>query len=451
VTPLEQKVVQRVASMTGEMVEFLRQLTAIPTINPPGENYLGCAEFVGARLREFGYETCYIAAAGRPEHTPRYPRVNVIGRMDSGGQNCTRPLLHFNGHFDVVPAGAGWTVDPFAGTVRDGKIFGRGTTDQKAGIAASIFAVEAIRREGVALHGTVEQSATVDEESGGFAGVAYLAEHGYIGRDRTDYVIITEPLGVDSVCLGHRGVYWFRVTTLGQAAHGSMPFLGVNAISKMAEVVSSLERDLQPRLALRHTSMPVEPPAARCPSLNVNSIFGGQAGVGQAGVGQAGVGQASGGEAGGGQPGGGIQTPCVADRCEAIFDRRFLAEEPIADVKGEIASLLEEIGRSDPQFRYQLDDLMTVLPVHTDAASILVRQTAGAVRDVLGTEPRLISSPGTYDQKHVMRVGLVEQCIAYGPGILHLSHQPDEYCRIDHLVAGAQTMALAAMRLLSAE
>jgi succinyl-diaminopimelate desuccinylase len=426
-TQLEQKVIQRVESMTAEMVEFLRQLTAIPTVNPPGDNYLPCAEFVGARLREFGYETCYVAAEGRPEHTPRYPRINVIGRMEgrAPADSRRRPLLHFNGHFDVVPAGAGWTVDPFGGKVRDGKIFGRGTTDQKAGIAASIFAVEAIRREGVKLAGVVEQSATVDEESGGFAGVAYLAEHGYIGRDRTDYVMITEPLGVDRVCLGHRGVYWFRVTTLGQAAHGSMPFLGVSAIAKMAQAIAVLERELQPRLSRRHTAMPVEPAGARRPSLNVNSIVGGQ-------------------------PGGGIQTPCVADRCEAIFDRRFLAEEPIAEVKGEIAALLEEMARRDPQFRYQLDDLMTVLPVHTDAASVLVRQTAGAIGDVQGAEPRLITSPGTYDQKHVMRVGLVEQCIAYGPGILHLSHQPDEYCRIDHLVAGAQTMALAAMRLLGA-
>jgi succinyl-diaminopimelate desuccinylase len=75
----------------------------------------------------------------------------------------------------------------------------------------------------------------------------------------------------------------------------------------------------------------------------------------------------------------------------------------------------------------------------------------GAVRDVLGAEPPLIASPGTYDQKHVMRLGLVEQCIAYGPGILDLSHQPDEYCRLDDLVAGSKAMALAAMRLLGAE
>ena len=411
----EELILRRVESMTGEMVDFLRALTAIPTVNPPGENYRECAEFIAARLRAFGYDTCFVEAEGRPEHTPRYPRVNVIGRMEGAAPH---PLLHFNGHFDVVPAGGGWTVDPFAGIVRDGKIYGRGTTDQKAGIAASLFAVEALRRQGIRLHGTVEQSATVDEESGGFAGVACLAERGYIGRDRTDYVIITEPLGVDRVCLGHRGVYWFRITTLGQTAHGSMPFLGISAIAKMADVISTLERELQPRLKLRHTSMPVDPPPARRPSLNVNSIAGGQ-------------------------PGGGIQTPCVADRCEAIFDRRFLEEEPIADVRSEIASLLNGIPGC------QIEDLMTVLPVHTDPASTLVRTMAGAIREVQATEPALIVSPGTYDQKHVMRIGLVEQCIAYGPGILQLSHQPDEHCRIDHLVAGAQSMALAALRLLS--
>ena len=415
-THSEQNVLRRLESMTGEMLEFLRALVAIPTVNPPGENYRECAEFIGHQLRAFGYQTCFVEAEGRPEHTARYPRVNVIGRMDGA---AARPLLHFNGHFDVVPAGAGWTVDPFAGIVRDGKIYGRGTTDQKAGIAASIFAVEALRRQGIGLQGTVEQSATVDEESGGFAGVACLAERGYISRDRTDHVIITEPLGVGRICLGHRGVYWFRITTLGQSAHGSMPFLGVSAIAKMADVISTLERQLQPRLSLRHTSMPVEPAAARRPSLNINSIAGGQ-------------------------PGGDIQTPCVADRCEAVFDRRFLAEEPIAEVKSEIASLLSGIPGC------QIDDLMTVLPVHTDPACALVRQMAGAIRDAQSVEPALVVSPGTYDQKHVMRVGLVEQCIAYGPGILDLSHQPDEYCRIDHLVAGAQSMALAAMRLLRA-
>jgi succinyl-diaminopimelate desuccinylase len=358
---------------------------------------------------------------GCPEHTAKHPRINVIGAFDT---SPARPLLHFNGHFDVVPAGDGWTVHPYSGCQRDGRIYGRGAADQKAGIAASIYAIEAIRREGVRLHGRVEQSGTVDEESGGFAGMAYLAKQGYVHRGRTDYVVITEPLNVDRICLGHRGVYWFEVETRGRTAHGSMPFLGVNAISNMAGFISALERELGDRFRGRVTAMPVEPPEARRPSININSISGGQPG--------------------------GPQTPCVADSCHAIFDRRFLIEEPIDEVRSEIREILDGMAKTDGDFRYTIKDLMTVNPVLTDAGSQLVTTMRSAIRDVQSVEPPLIASPGTYDQKHVMRLGFVDQCIAYGPGMLHLAHQPDEYCRVDHLVDAAKTMALAAMRLLGA-
>ena len=419
----EQSVLERVDTIAEEMTDFLREFVGIPTVNPPGENYAACANWLGGKLREFDYNVEQIPAEGRAEHTAQHPRINVIGRLRG---TPSRPLLHFNGHLDVVPAGRGWTMDPFRATISDGRIFGRGTTDQKAGIAASIFAVEAIRRAGVRLLGAVEQSGTVDEESGGFAGMAYLAEHGLVARGRTDFVVITEPLNVDRVCLGHRGVYWFEVATLGRIAHGSMPFLGVSAISKMADFLEIVEHELKPALAVRITDMPVEPPEARQASINVNSISGGQ-------------------------PGGGLQTPCVADRCAAIFDRRFLIEEPIEDVRGEVRAILARLAQLDPEFRYQINDLMTVQPILTRADCTLVTAMSGAVRDVLASDPPLIASPGTYDQKHVMRLGHVDQCIAYGPGILDLSHQPDEYCRVDHLIQATKAMALAAMRLLGTE
>ena len=418
----EEVVLERVDAMAGEMTEFLRELVAIPTVNPPGDNYAACADWLGSRLTAFGYDVQYVPAEGRSEHTAKHPRVNVIGRLSG---TPARPLLHFNGHFDVVPVGSGWTVDPFRAPASDGKIFGRGTTDQKAGIAASIFAIEAIRRAGARLCGAVEQSGTVDEESGGFAGMAYLAERGLVARGRTDFVIITEPLNVDRVCLGHRGVYWFEVATLGRIAHGSMPFLGVSAISKMADFLAAIEHELKPALCLRITSMPVEPPEARQASINVNSISGGQPG--------------------------GMQTPCVADRCEAIFDRRFVMEEPIEEVRSEVREILARLANEDPEFQYQIKDLMTVPPILTSPTCTLVTAMSGAVRDVLGSEPPLIASPGTYDQKHVMRLGHVDQCIAYGPGILDLSHQPDEYCLVDHLVQASKAMALATMRLLGTE
>jgi succinyl-diaminopimelate desuccinylase len=411
---------RQVENLADEMVAFLRGLIQIPTVNPPGEEYRAGAEFIGAKLRGFGYETQYVSAVGLPEHTAMHPRMNVIGH--AAGETA-RPLLHFNGHFDVVPVGEGWTVDPFGGLVRDGKLYGRGTADQKAGIAASIFAIEAIRRSGIRLLGTVEQSGTVDEESGGFAGVAYLARQGLIGKDRTDFVIITEPSNVDRICVGHRGVYWFKVIQHGRIGHGSMPYLGINAAEHLGDFIHEVNHTLKPRLEQRTTSMPVEPPESRHPSININSIFGGQ-------------------------PEGGTQTPCVIDRAGAIFDRRFLAEEPFEQVRDEVRDLLEGMRGRDPAFQYSLEDLMIVHPAQTDSASPLIRAVTEGIEEVLGKTPPLFASPGTYDQKHVTRMGHVEDCIAYGPGILDLAHQPDEYVLIEDLVNSARVMALTAMRLL---
>ncbi len=420
-TVTETTVLARIDALAAELIAFLQQLVRIPTINPPGEHYADCARLIGTKLQEFGYDIKYVKAEGLPECTRRYPRLNVIGRM----QGLTaRPTLHFNGHLDVVPAGAGWTVDPFAALIRDGRMYGRGVTDQKAGIAASIFAVEAIRRAGLRLNGTVEQSATVDEESGGFAGVAYLAQQGIFNRAALDYVVITEPLDYDRICLGHRGVYWFEVVMHGRTAHGSMPFLGVSAIEQMARFIAALERELKPALALRQTRMPVEPAGARAATLNINAIAGGQ-------------------------PLDTPQTPCVADRCRAIFDRRFLLEENLGEVRGEIHALLTGLQRHDAGFRFELNDLLIVHPTMTAPDSRLVETLAAAIQAAIGKTPPLIASPGTYDQKHFARIAGVEQCIAYGPGMLNLAHQPDEYCELEHLMLSCKTMALATMRLLN--
>jgi len=422
-SPEESKVIARVDELTDEMIEWLRNLVRIPTVNPPGEYYRDCASFIGEKYREFGYETSFIEAAGRAEHTPAHPRVNVIGHLNG---SRFHPTLHFNGHLDVVPTGAGWTLDPFAAEMRDGRIYGRGVTDQKAGIAASLFAVEAIRRAGIKLAGSIEQSATVDEESGGFSGVAYLAEHGYVRPDLVDYVIITEPLDYDRICLGHRGVYWFEVLMHGRIAHGSMPFLGVSAIDRMARLIDRVERELKPKLAERLTRMPVEPDGARAATVNVNSIFGGQ------------------------DPDA-PQTPCVADLCRAIFDRRFLIEEKLEDAREEFIDLIEQLRTSDPELQYELKDLMTVHPTMTAPDSKLVTTMRDVINETVGREPPLIASPGTYDQKHFSRIAGIEQCIAYGPGILKMAHQPDEYCEIEHLVSASKTMAIGAMRLLATD
>jgi succinyl-diaminopimelate desuccinylase len=413
------RIVAQVDALAGEAVAFASDLVRIPTVNPPGENYEDCARAIGAALRRAGFEVEYHVAEDLPEHTAAHPRVNVVGARAGEGRG---PVVHLNGHLDVVPAGDGWTVDPFGGEVRDGRLYGRGSGDMKAGIASALFAAEAIRRAGVRLPGTVELSGTVDEESGGFAGVAWLARRGRIAAGRTDYVIIPEPLNVDRICIGHRGVYWFEVTTLGRVAHGSMPFLGVSAIEHMGAVLEAVRGELQPALEARQTRMPVVPPESARATINVNGVAGGQ-------------------------PPQDLQTPCVADRCRAVFDRRFLLEEDFDDVRAEVVGLLERAAARIPDFRYELRDLMVVHPTQAPEGSPLVWALRRAIGEVLGRDAAIVASPGTYDQKHVARIAGVEHCVAYGPGILELAHQPDEWCGVDDIVSAAKVIALAMVEL----
>lgn len=413
------RVLTAVDALADEAVAFTSALIRLPTVNPPGDAYPDCARLIGHTLSAHGFDVDYIDAAGRPEHSADHPRVNVIGRRRG---RADRPCVHLNGHFDVVPPGDGWTRDPFAGEVEDGRIYGRGACDMKAGLAAAVFAAEAVRRAGVELAGTIEISGTVDEESGGFAGMALLCEQGRIDRRRTDYVIIPEPLNVDRICVGHRGVYWFEVTTRGRIGHGSMPFLGVSAIEHMGVLLDRLRRDLLPRLQQRTTAVPVVPEEARHPTLNINGIQGGQ-------------------------PVGGIQTPCVADLCRAVFDRRFLLEEGFDATRAEIVDLLERAAADTPGLTYELRDLMTVHPVRTPPDSPLIATLNDGIRSVLGRPAAQVASPGTYDHKHVARIAALPHCVAYGPGILDLAHQPDEWCGVEDLVNATKVLALALLDL----
>ncbi len=414
------RILNEVDALADEVVSCAAELVRIPTVNPPGEHYADCAQAIGRHLERCGFALEYVEATGRPENTSAHPRINVIGTR-RGPSNS--PVLHLNGHFDVVPAGDGWSVDPFGGIVRDGRLYGRGSCDMKAGLAAAIYAAEAVRRAGAHLRGTLEISGTVDEESGGLAGVGFLTASGRISKSRTDYVIIPEPLNVDRICIGHRGVYWFSVTTEGRIAHGSMPFLGVSAIDHMSRLLESMHKDLLPQLASRTTSVPVVPEAARHATLNVNAIQGGQ-------------------------PVDGIQTPCVADRCTAVFDRRFLLEEGFDAARAEVVALIEAVASRVPGFRYQIEDLLIVHPVRTPDDSPVIRTVDRAIQTVLGRAATLVASPGTYDHKHVTRIGGIPHCIAYGPGILELAHQPDEWCGIDDLVNSTKVLALAILDLI---
>jgi succinyl-diaminopimelate desuccinylase len=426
----------RIAAKRNEVTTLTQELIRIPTINPPGDAYEACARFLGERLAKRGFAVEYIRAEGAPGDSAAYPRTNIIARYEQQGQRGNGDCVHFNSHIDVVEAGSGWTVPPFDGLVKDGKVYGRGACDMKGGLASSVIACEALIESGIPFKGVLEISGTVDEESGGFSGVGYLAERGYFSKPRVQHVIIPEPLGVDRICLGHRGVYWAEVETQGHIAHGSMPFLGDSAINHMSAFIHLLETRLQPALAQRRTQEPVEPPGARVSTLNINSIHGGQ-------VEQRYAVDAR------GWPTLDTPAPVVAHSCRAVLDRRFIAEENLDEVKHEILEMLQELQRTRPGFDFNIREIMSFVPTATPKDAPVVDSVARAIARVLGRAPSYIASPGTYDQKHIVRSGQLKDVIAYGPGILDLAHQPDEYVGIDEMVASAQVMALASLNLMA--
>jgi succinyl-diaminopimelate desuccinylase len=209
-----------------------------------------------------------------------------------------------------------------------------------------------------------------------------------------------------------------------------MPFLGECAVRHMGAVIAEMEASLFPALAARRTAMPVVPEAARASTLNVNSIHGGQAE----------------------RPADftGWPAPVVPDRCRMILDRRFLAEESLDEVKAEMRDTIER-ARARRPFRYDLRDMHEVLPTMTEPDAPVVAALDRAIRATLGRAPEMVVSPGTYDQKHIDRIGRLKNCVAYGPGILDLAHQPDEYVGVEDMIDAAVVMGLALADLLGSE
>lgn len=410
-----------------ELVALTQALVRFPTVNPPGEGYREICDFISRRLEKRRFETALVRAEGAPGDSDRYPRWNLVARREgvSPGE-----CVHFNSHIDVVETGSGWRIDPFGGEVRDGKVFGRGSCDMKGGLAASIVAAEAFIDLTPDFAGAIEISATADEETGGYGGVAFLAERGLFSPERVQHVIIPEPLDKDRICLGHRGVWWAEIETKGRIAHGSMPFLGDSAIRHMGAVLAEMEETLFPALAEKRTAMPVVPPGARQSTLNINSLHAGQPEPEEGFT--------------------GFPAPVVAHSARMIVDRRYLIEESEEAVRGEVIELLERVKARRPGFSYELRDLWSISPTMTDREAPVVSAVAGAIAEVLGRAPDYVVSPGTYDQKHIDRIGRMKNCIAYGPGILELAHQPDEYVGINDMEASAKVMALALDTLLGA-
>lgn len=365
-----------------DAVALTRELVRFNTINPPG-NELQCAEHLGAILESSGFEVSF--------HAFGPGRTSLVARI---GGNESRPPLCFTGHIDTVPLGhKEWTVDPFAAEIVGDKMFGRGTSDMKSGVAAFVSAVTDIA-EILAKGPGVVLIITAGEETG-CEGAFHLAGlESVLGE--AGALVVAEPTS-NYPMVGHKGALWMKAYTDGVTAHGSMPELGVNAVYKAARAVTKLE-DFDFNVA-RHEVM-------GGPSLNVGTVQGG------------------------------INVNSVPDHAEIGIDVRTIPGQKNADVGAHLSTYLGE--------EVTIESVVDVEGVWTDPGNAWVQEVFGLMETVLG-EPITSRSASYFTDASALTpaYGGVPTIIL-GPGEASMAHQTDEYCfvsRIEQAVDIYRTLA----------
>ena len=352
-------------------LELTRELTRFDTINPPG-NELACAEHLGRLLEGAGFACRYEPfAPGRP---------NLMATI--GGRSDRLPLA-FTGHIDVVPLGTrAWRHDPFASEIADGRIYGRGSSDMKAGVAGFVAAaIELAPR--LAASAGVTLIITAGEETG-CEGAFHLART-KAGPGAAGALVVAEPTS-NRPLVGHRGAFWLKALTHGVTAHGSMPDKGVNALYKMARAITALEAfDFN---VARH-------PVLGPPTLNV------------------------------GWSRGGINVNSVPDRAETGIDMRTIPAQDHAALLQQIAAYL------GPEV--ELEPFMDVRGVWSDPEGDWMRRVFATVADVCGAAPAVEAAPYFTDASALVPMLGGPPTVILGPGEAHMAHQTDEYCEIGRI------------------
>jgi acetylornithine deacetylase/succinyl-diaminopimelate desuccinylase len=375
-----------------EVVEICRDLVRAPSENPPG-NEEAVAQAAEKWLTALDLDYEFV--------TPLPNRVSTLSTWGDGDG----PALLFNGHYDVVPAldVDHWPHPPYAAVVSDGKLYGRGSTDMKAGIASCLAAVSALKRADLAPKGRLLMHFVADEEALGTHGTRFLVENGYC--DGVTEAIVGEPTDMHLVT-SERGAVWLRIITEGRSAHGSTPQLGNNAIRHMARVVEAVSGM---RFRKLHEVL-------GAPTVNVGTIHGGS------------------------------KVNMVADRCEIEIDRRTIPDEATEEVVGEIEAVVASLAADDPEFngRVEVIDGAEACQTPENTSMVALLTEARDTFDVTGSE---IGYAGATDARFLINQGRIPS-IVFGPGDLLQAHTTGEHIEVRQLVAATHIYAHAFARFL---
>jgi len=429
---IEARVYRRLDAMRDDIIKLTRDLVAFKSVNPrfmPDPEHSQEKEvqdYLESRLKALGLDIA------RWEAEARRPNLVARRRGRGGGRS-----LAFNGHIDVVPIGDrdGWNHDPWGGDIVDGKLYGRGTVDMKAGLAAFIAAAEAIIKAGIELKGDLQLHIVVDEEAGGFAGTRDLIKRGY----RADGVVVAEPTS-GYIDAAEGGLSWLRVTIRGRAAHAGWRFAqiypqagpnaenaeGVNAIEKGVKFLAAV-RELEREWA-RGRHHPLMPPGIT--TINPGVMVGG------VGLGEDGLPKIT------------SNPAMIPDVCVIDFDFKYLPTESFEEVRAEFEAFTAAFARTDPWLRDHPPTLQWHLsnidfpPFSTPSDHPLIE----AVRDThrqLGIETVLTGKRAVTDAAFYAGAGMTP--IILGPAGAGL-HGDNEFVELDSLIETAKVFAGLVLR-----
>jgi acetylornithine deacetylase/succinyl-diaminopimelate desuccinylase family protein len=363
-----------------EIVRIVCELVRHNTVNPPGNEYL-CKDIVTECIRSLGMDVSY--------YEKEAGRTNVVGRIGRGAKS-----IGFVSHMDVVPPGEldQWQTPPFEPTIIDGRIYGRGTLDDKGSFACAYSACKAFLAEHPDFDGTVYLIAAADEEMGSELGIIYLVEECGL---RFDVAIIPDGGRMDLSIYGEKGILWVEIESRGVQAHGSTPELGRNAIIPLAEAIAEIKNlDLGANYDRAFDGW----------TMNIGTIQGGSS------------------------------TNTVPAAARAAIDFRLPAGITRQQVLAKLDEKLAAVKRRSPDAELSVKVLHETEPHISDKNSLVIRSFDTAAKR-LGLPMNYETFGGNTVAKNLFFAGITS--VVHYPGDDKLAHVPNEFVNIDEMVLGS--------------
>ncbi|KPJ86977.1 MAG: hypothetical protein AMS17_10070 [Spirochaetes bacterium DG_61] len=363
-----------------ELVEICSELISIPSHFQVPNQEREISTFVSDTLTNIGVEV--------EEQKVKNGRFNVIAKIrgDDNGRSFA-----LNGHLDTVPPGENMDT-PYTATLKDGRLYGRGSCDMKGALGAMIYTLRLIKEHGISLGGDLYLTAVVGEETGG-TGTRHLTEHGF----RPDFAIVGEPTDL-KIVTSHKGVCNIMVTVQGKPCHASTPENGANAIVAVSDFIQLLNSRLLPQLEKRTQER------AGHASLNFGIIEGG------------------------------TKINMVADRCSLQIDRRWVRGETLGQVISEIKELVNEVCKKDPNLSAEVQLMYPEThyygPFVTDEKHEIVQLIIKALK-AMGIKVSIAGMQGWTDAATFFNSGI--SVVLLGPGSIQQAHTNDEWVSVSQL------------------